>query len=92
MLFLVLLPLAGCNFYSQENQKLRNELRQIEIEISSIMGSPEFMFGEAFDLVDQKNYKDAVAKLEQLKNDFPEWNSDLVAEFIERFKKSTYEG
>lgn len=92
MLFLALLPLAGCNFYSEENQKLRNELRESEIEISTIMGSPEFMFGEAFDLVDQENYADAVAKLEKLQNDFPEWNTSLVAEFIGRFKKLGKEG
>ncbi len=92
ILFLALLPVAGCNFYGEENQKLRNELRQVEIEISSIMGSPEFMFGEAFDMVDQDNYEEAVMKLEQLQNDFPGWNTDLVAEFIERFKKLDYEG
>jgi hypothetical protein len=52
------------------------------------MGSPEFMFGEAFDLINQKNYVDGVAKLEQLKHDFPEWNTDLISEFIERFRNS----
>jgi hypothetical protein len=92
MLFLALLPLTGCNFYSEENQKLRNELRENEIEISTIMGSPEFMFAEAFDQVDQENYTDAVAKLEKLQNDFPEWNADLVVEFIERFKNRINEG
>jgi hypothetical protein len=90
--FLFLLQIAGCNFYSEENQQLRNDLRQAEIEISSIMGSPQFMFGEAFDLADQENFEGASAKLEQLKNDFPDWNTDLVAEFIERFKKKADQG
>jgi len=79
--------MAGCEFYSEENQKLRNDLRQNEIELSSIMGSPEFMFGEAFELVNERNFKDAVAKLENVKNNFPEWNTDLLTEFIGRFKK-----
>jgi len=85
--FIFLLLVAGCDFYSEENQQLRNDLRQAEIEISSIMGSPQFTFGEAFDLADQENYEGASAKLEQLKNDFPDWNTDLVTEFIERFRK-----
>ncbi len=79
--------MTGCKFYSEENQELRNNLRQIEIEISSIMGSPEFMFGEAFELVNQSNFKDAAAKLEKIKYGFPEWNTELLNEFIERFRK-----
>lgn len=78
--------MTGCELYSEENQGLRNDLRQNEIELSSIMGSPEFMFGEAFDLVDQRNFKDAVAKLENIKHNFPKWNTELLTEFIERFK------
>ena len=81
--------MSGCKFYSEENQELRNNLREIEIEISSIMGSPEFMFAEAFELVDQKNFDEAVTKLENLQNYFPEWNAELVNEFIERFKESS---
>lgn len=87
IVILLLLQMAGCEFYSEENQKLRNDLRQNEIELSSIMGSPEFMFGEAFELVNERNFKDAVAKLENVKNNFPEWNTDLLTEFIGRFKK-----
>ena len=79
--------MTGCKLYSEENQELRNSLRQIEIELSSIMGSPEFMFGEAFELVDQRNFKDAVTKLENVKLYYPEWNSEFLNEFIERFKK-----
>ena len=85
---LLLILIAGCNLYSEENQELRNELRQTEIELSSIMGSPHFMFGEAFDLVDQEDFPGAVAKLEMLQHSFPDWNSGLVEEFIERFAKN----
>ena len=88
IIILLFLQMTGCKFYSEENQELRNNLRQVEIEISSIMGSPEFMFGEAFDLVNQRNFKDAAAKLENVKHNFPEWNTELLTEFIERFKKS----
>jgi hypothetical protein len=92
IVLLLLLQIAGCNFYSEENQQLRNDLRQSEIEISSLMGSPQFMFGEAFDLADQKNYKDASAQLEHLKKSFPEWNADIVTEFIERFSQLADQG
>jgi hypothetical protein len=87
IIIMLLLQMTGCKFYSEENQELRNELRQIEIELSSIMGSPEFMFGEAFEFVDQKNFGEAVAKLEYIQYNFPEWNAELVTEFIERFAK-----
>jgi hypothetical protein len=89
IVILLLLQMAGCEFYSEENQKLRNDLRQTEIEISGIMGSPEFMFAEAFSLVNERNYKDAVTKLENVKQYFPEWNTELLTEFIGRFKKLT---
>lgn len=79
--------MTGCKFYSEENQELRNDLRQVEIELSSIMGSPEFTFGEAFELVDQSNYNEAVTKLENLQYYFPEWNTKITTEFIERFRK-----
>ncbi|MBN1302623.1 MAG: hypothetical protein JW995_15500 [Melioribacteraceae bacterium] len=74
--------LAGCNFNGKEVIELRNEIRYLETEISSIKGSPGYMFGEAFDYIDAGDYTEAVGYLKALQTEFPEWNKSIVEKYI----------
>ncbi len=79
--------LSGCEMNGKEIVELRNEVRYLETEISSVRAAPGFTFGEAFDYVDAGDYAEAVNLLSDLKNEFPEWNSDIVTTFLEKYSK-----
>lgn len=79
--------LTGCELESQELIELRNEVRFLETEISSLRGSPGFMYGEAFEYVDAGDYIQAVEILKNLQFEFPDWNAEVVNSFIEKYSE-----
>ena len=84
---LILFILQSCNLNSKELIELRNEVRYLETEISSIRTSPGYYFGEAFDYLDAGDYGEAVSMLNQVKTEFPEWNSGIVNEYLAKFSE-----
>ncbi|MBU1096686.1 MAG: hypothetical protein CVV23_04625 [Ignavibacteriae bacterium HGW-Ignavibacteriae-2] len=88
ILLLVLIScFSGCNLNSKEIIELRNEIRYLETELSSVQGSPGYLFGEAFEHVDAEDYAEAVNLLNELKINFPEWNKKIVEEYINNYSK-----
>jgi len=84
-LLVITLLLSSCNFNSQKLIELRNEVRHLETEVSSLKASPGFAFGEAFEYVDAADYPEAVRILKELKLDFPEWNKKIVENSIDEY-------
>ncbi len=85
IILLMPLFLTSCNFNSQKVIELRNEVRFLETEISSLKAAPGFAFGEAFEYVDAGDYSEAIRILKELQTDFPDWNKEIVAKFIEGY-------
>jgi hypothetical protein len=79
------LSINGCDLTSKELIDLRNEIRYLETEISSIRAAPGFLFGEAFEYIDAKEYNEAVNLLKELHTEFPEWNSAIVEKFLSEY-------
>lgn len=78
----IVFALASCKNYTKENQELRNELRSLEYEFSSLQGSPGCMLGEAFESLELKKYDEAITKINEVKESFPEWNEGIMDELI----------
>lgn len=84
-ILIIIFFLSSCTDFYNENQMLRNELRNMEIEIASIKGSPGYLLGEAFEMIDQNEFIEVEKLFDSLKVEFPEWNKKLVEEFSKRF-------
>lgn len=84
VIFLILF-LASCKEQLSENQEMRNEIRNLEIEIASIKGSPEYMVGESLGKIEEGEYGEAISVLENLKSSFPGWNEDIINLIIAKY-------
>jgi len=72
------LLISSCTNDIKENQELRNELRSREIELSSVQGTPGYKLGQALEYANNGDYPEAVQWLDDLQNNFPDWNKEIV--------------
>lgn len=69
----------SCTNQVKENQELRNELRSMELELSSMQGTPGYKIGQALEYFYNEDYEEAIKWVDDLENIFPDWNKEVVA-------------
>jgi len=85
---ILLFVLSSCTNQIKESQELRNEVRSLEIEISSLYGTAGYKFGQAMEYFDGKDYEEAEKWLADLQNSFPDWNKEFVEDTIKKIRKA----
>jgi outer membrane protein assembly factor BamD (BamD/ComL family) len=73
---------AGCNTYEDENRELKNRNEQLERRADSLENSPAYLYGLAYDHIQNQNYDEAKAVLFDLNRKYPSWNQNMVIESI----------
>lgn len=86
LLSITVLILFSCTEQIKEVQELRNEIREREIEISSIYGSAGYKFGQAMEYFDAKDYDETEKWLIDLQKSFPNWNKEIVTNILIKTK------
>lgn len=70
---------------ANENSKLKEEIASLKSQIHELQNEPDVLFSKAIDLKNRKKFQEGIAVLEELREKYPEFNTDEVASSITAF-------